>query len=261
MYGRDAEPIWRQIAVELEGEIDQGVYGPGDRLPTEGALARRFAVNRHTVRRAMAHLQEQGKVRIEQGRGTFVQNDLIDYAIGARTRFKQNVSSANRLPSKTLLRAEQVRADPVVARNLGVRKGAPVILIESVSEADGKPIAVSTAYFPAKRFADIVPAFRETLSITEALQACGVEDYKRFSTRISATMPGRQLAAHLQQPPTRPVLQTESINIDPDGRAIEYGITFFSSDRTQLVVETEPLERHAAIRRPDEAAGTADPDR
>lgn len=249
MYGRDSEPIWRQIAAELEGEIDHGVYGPGDRLPTEAALAQRFAVNRHTLRRAMSHLQEQGKVRIEQGRGTFVQNDLIDYAIGARTRFSQNVSSANRLPSKTLLRAEQVRADPAVARNLGIRKGAPVILIESVSEVDGKPIGVSTAYFPAKRFDGMIPAFRETLSITEALKACGVADYKRFSTRVTATMPGRQLAAHLQQPPTRPVLQTESINVDLDGRAIEYGITFFASDRTQLVMETEPLDRHAAIRR------------
>jgi GntR family phosphonate transport system transcriptional regulator len=258
VYGRDSEPIWRQIAAELESEIDQGVYEAGDRLPTEGALAQRFAVNRHTVRRAMAHLQEQSKVRIEQGRGTFVQNDLIDYAIGERTRFNQNVSSAKRLPSKTLLRAEQVRADAAVARHLGVRKGAPVVLIESVSEADGKPVAVSTAYFPAKRFADMIPAFRETLSITAALKACGVDDYKRFSTRITATMPGRQLAAHLQQPPTRPVLQTESINVDLDGRAIEYGITFFASDRTQLVVETEPLDQHAVIRKSESDQNAAD---
>ncbi|MDW3207215.1 MAG: phosphonate metabolism transcriptional regulator PhnF [Alphaproteobacteria bacterium] len=261
MYSIDGEPIWRQIAGTLESEIDQGIYEPGDRLPTENELSRRFAVNRHTVRRSMSFLQEMGKVRIEQGRGTFVQSDLVEYPIGERTRFTQNVSESNRLPSKTLLRAEQIRADATVSRNLGIRKGAPVALIEAVSEADGRPIGVATHYFPAKRFAEIIPVFRQTLSITESLKACGVSDYKRFSTRITAIMPTRQIAAHLHQPPTRPVLQTESINVDMDGRAIEYGITHFASDRTQLIVESEPLDHHAVIKRsgtpPDD---TANPD-
>ncbi|MEQ8443405.1 MAG: phosphonate metabolism transcriptional regulator PhnF [Alphaproteobacteria bacterium] len=245
----DGEPIWRQIAATLEDEMDQGVYRPGDRLPTEGALAQRFAVNRHTVRRAMSSLQELGRVRIEQGRGTFVQSELIEYPIGERTRFTQIISEKRRLPAKTLLRAEQVRADPTVARNLGIRKGAPVVLLEAVSVADSMPISVATHYHPAKRFAGMVAAFKETLSVTEALKACGVQDYKRFSTRITATMPTRQLAAHLQQPTTRPVLQTESINVDMDGRAIEYGIAYFASDRTQLVVESDPLENHAVIKK------------
>lgn len=250
MYSTQGEPVWRQIAGAVEHDIDDGVYEPGDRLPTEAELSRRFAVNRHTVRRAMSFLQEMGKVRIEQGRGTFVQSDLVEYPIGERTRFTQNVSSSNRLPSKTLLRAEQVRADAAISRNLGIRKGAPVVLLEAISEADGRPIGVATHYFPAKRFADMIPAFKETLSITAALRACGIDDYKRFSTRITATMPTRQLAAHLQQPPTRPVLQTESINVDMDGRAIEYGVSYFASDRTQLIVESEPLEAHSALKRP-----------
>ena len=250
MYQTDGEPIWRQIAGSLEVEIDQGTYQPGDRLPTEGDLSRRFAVNRHTVRRAMSFLQEMGKVRIEQGRGTFVQNDLVEYPIGERTRFTQNLHSANRLPSKVLLRSEQVRADASVARNLGVRKGAPVYLLETISEADGRPISVATHYFPAKRFGGIIEAFRTSQSITEALRACGVSDYKRFSTRITATMPTRQLATHLQQPQTRPVLQTESINVDMDGRTIEYGLSYFASDRTQFIVESEPLDRHAVLKRP-----------
>lgn len=245
----EGEPIWRQIVGTIGEEIDQGLYDPGDRLPTEADLARRFAVNRHTVRRAMSFLQETGKVRIEQGRGTFVQSDLIEYPIGERTRFTQNITGSNRLPSKTLLRSEQVRADAVIARNLDLRKGAPVILLEAISEADGRPISVATHYFPAKRFAEMIPAFRQTLSITESLKICGVDDYKRLSTRITATMPSRQLAAHLQQPPTRPVIQTEGINVDLDGRAIEYGLSYYASDRTQLIVESESMRDHAAIRR------------
>ena len=52
--------LWRQIAETLEGDIKQQVFKPGQRLPTESELAERFAVNRHTVRRGIAFLEQEG---------------------------------------------------------------------------------------------------------------------------------------------------------------------------------------------------------
>ena len=77
--------LWRQIAQMLEAEIRQGVYPPGGQLPTEAQLAARFRVNRHTLRRAIASLQEGGHLRVEQGRGTFVQEETIEYPVARRT--------------------------------------------------------------------------------------------------------------------------------------------------------------------------------
>ena len=70
--------LWQQIATELENEIRQRRLLSGARLPTEMALAQRFGVNRHTVRRAVGALEEAGLVRAERGRGTFVRTDLLD---------------------------------------------------------------------------------------------------------------------------------------------------------------------------------------
>ncbi|MGK3945910.1 GntR family transcriptional regulator, partial [Streptomyces caeruleatus] len=58
---------WRQIADALEAEIVAGSLAPGSQLPTEAELAARFGVNRHTVRRALGALGEQGLVRASQG--------------------------------------------------------------------------------------------------------------------------------------------------------------------------------------------------
>ena len=69
---RSGLPIWRQIADTISSEISTSVYAPGQKLPTESELATRFGVNRHTVRRAVASLQDVGLLRVEQGRGTFV---------------------------------------------------------------------------------------------------------------------------------------------------------------------------------------------
>ena len=75
--------LWRQIADAIRLDIVGGKLANGDRLPTEAVLAERFSANRHTVRRALAVLAEQGVVVAEQGRGTFVRSIArLSYPIG-----------------------------------------------------------------------------------------------------------------------------------------------------------------------------------
>jgi GntR family phosphonate transport system transcriptional regulator len=62
-------------------------------------------------------------------------------------------------------------------------------------------------------------------------------DYRRKWTRVTARMPSGREADMLQQPRTRPVLVSESVNVDPDGRLIEFGLTRFNSDWVQIVLE------------------------
>ena len=83
--------LWRQIAQTLEGEIKAQVLAPGRQLPTEAELAERFGVNRHTVRRGIAFLEQEGLLRVEQGRGTFVQERMVDYRLGKRTCLTENI--------------------------------------------------------------------------------------------------------------------------------------------------------------------------
>src|SRR3546814_5753912 len=88
--------LWRQIAETLEKDIREQVYEPGQRPPTEAELAERFSVNRHTVRRGIAFLEQEGVLRVEQGRGTFVQERMVDYRLGKRTRFTENIQKQSR---------------------------------------------------------------------------------------------------------------------------------------------------------------------
>jgi GntR family transcriptional regulator, phosphonate transport system regulatory protein len=68
--------VWRQIEQILAAEIAASGFGEDGRLPSEGELAKRFDVNRHTVRRAMLGLAALGLVSVEQGRGTFVRSTI-----------------------------------------------------------------------------------------------------------------------------------------------------------------------------------------
>ncbi len=116
MDWKKGEAIWKQIERALRDDIVRGLYKPGEKLPTENELAKRFDVNRHTLRRAISALNDANVTLVEQGRGIFVREQMLDYPLGNRPRFTQIVSSRHRLPDKILIKSETLKATPVVAK-------------------------------------------------------------------------------------------------------------------------------------------------
>lgn len=234
------EALWSAIAATLTGEIGAGHYRPGDKLPTEAALAARFGVNRHTVRHALAALADRGLVHSRRGAGVFVAQRPTDYPLGRRVRFHENVLAAGQTPSRRISRDETRPCDAEEARALRLRHGDPVHVVEGVSLADDQPIAAFRSVFPAARFPDLPVALRETQSITRALAALGLTDYTRAETRLTAQLADPVLALALAIRPGAPVLRTVAVNVDPRGAPVEHGTTWFAGERVTLTVADQP---------------------
>jgi len=232
-------PLWRSISDGLTADIATGRYAPGDKLPTEAELSARFGVNRHTVRRALAALAEAGLVHARRGAGVFVTQRPTDYPIGRRVRFHQNLRAAGRLPSREILTAETRAASAREAEALALTPGAAVHVSEGRSLADGQPLALFRSVFPADRFPDLLTHLGADGSVTSAFARCGVADYTRVSTRLTAKRATATQALHLRLAEGDPILRTVGINADPEGRPIEYGHTWFAGDRVTLTLGDE----------------------
>lgn len=63
---------YREILEKIQEEISTGKYKPGQRLPSEAELVRRYGASRMTVFRAMHEMQALGVVIRRVGSGTFV---------------------------------------------------------------------------------------------------------------------------------------------------------------------------------------------
>lgn len=233
-------PLWQRIHDTLAADIDAGRYAAGAKLPTEAELAQRFGVNRHTVRRALEGLREAARIHVRRGAGAYVTQGRVDYALGPRTRFTQTLSELGHTPSRRLIRIETLLADAQDAAHLALPAGAEVHIAESVGEADGVPLIYSRMAFPAARLPGLPRALAATGSITQGLAACGIADYRRLWTRLIAETPGPMIARHLKMPESHAVLRSESLNVDPMGAPLEYGRSWFCSDRVQLVVGSPP---------------------
>ena len=119
--------FWSRIAHEIGEAIRQGIYAPGERLPTEHALAQQYGVNRHTVRRSLATLGQLGLVRTSQGSGTYVEEFAVEVMLGKRTRHRQSLAQAGLKGGLRLLQTHVEEAEPGVAQALGLPAGAPVL--------------------------------------------------------------------------------------------------------------------------------------
>lgn len=232
-------PVWRQIETILRAAIAERRFMPGERLPTEQDFAHHFRVHRHTFRRAIAPLVEDGLVDVRQGQGMTVREEVLDYPIRRRTRFSEILSAQHLNPANELLRADEAPADHDVAEALGMPTGEAVIRIEMLRRSDGVPMSVSTDHYPAARFAGLAETVAETGSVTTALARHGVPDYRRLRSGVHARLATREETRLLRQPAHLPVLCVDSLNVDEAGRPVQFTRARFSGARVQIVVEPE----------------------
>jgi GntR family phosphonate transport system transcriptional regulator len=231
--------LWRQIADRIRLAISNGDYDATGMVPPETALAAEFGVNRHTVRSALAALAEEGLVRAVQGRGTMIERkERVSYPISKRTRFSQGLGLQVREIGTRLLGHAELPASGEVAKALEIMPGDPVIELRTVSSGDGRPLSVSSSYYPARRFPRMAEEFENLHSVTKAFAAQGLDDYVRISTEIVARHADAEELSMLKLSPGAIVLEAQSVNADLDGKPVEYSRSRFAADRMKLRIET-----------------------
>ena len=229
--------LWREVAQAIRHEIKTAGAKAGERIASESELAKRFGVNRHTVRQAIKSLVNDGMLRVVHGRGTFIQARSIDYPLGSRTRYSEILLQQGYEPKRDILGISEFSASAHEADSLGIRRGAKCIRAETRTYIGEETFGYSVHIFALARLGGIGKAIVETGSISKALARFGHDDYSRAWTRITAELPDPQLAAQLGRPPNRPVLVTESLNIAQDGTPLELGRSIFAGDLCRLTVE------------------------
>jgi GntR family phosphonate transport system transcriptional regulator len=234
--GKGTLPLYRQISDQLRVEI-QNLYQAGDALPPEGDLAQRFNVNRHTLRRAIDELVNDGLVMRRHGSGIFVLAPAIDYYLNAQTRFTATLESQGKTTFSRVLRKQVIPARGGVASRLQVVEGEQVIFLETLREVEGKPFCVIAHFLPMSAVPQVLDSYDSGSLHTFLQQQCGI-GVQRSESFISAVMPEPDDAMLLNMPRNLPVLRVKSVNLAiQTWKPVEYVVTRFRGDATQLLVQ------------------------
>jgi phosphonate metabolism transcriptional regulator PhnF len=234
--------MWRVIANDIEKMIKERVLNPGDRLPTEHSLTRKYMVKRHAVRRALAQLQAKGLVESTQGRGSFVRRPALQFRIQRRTRFTENVKHMGASHWHKTLALDVRPAEPVVAEALSLKLGDPVVYIERMGFVNDAPVGIGRHHFSHERLPLFLKMYPSRGSITETLRDSGIPDYVRVRTRMLSRLPTPHECELLCLPKHVPLMITQSLNHDGLGQPLEYGDARFASDRVEFLFEDDAPE-------------------
>lgn len=227
---------YEQIALNLRDQINSRMK-PGDFLDPEVSLAEQYEVNRHTIRRAIDELENDGLVWRQQGRGTLVLQPPIDYQIHSQTRFTETIASLGLEARSVVVGRRVLKATQGVSHWLKIEGQAPVVQIDALRLADGQPILLSTHFLPCDPFEPVYLDY-EGGSLHRYLAERFQIALKRMESVITSRLPGEEDAMALRMSPRMPILRVKSLNVDSaSGRPVEYVISRFRSDRVQFKVE------------------------
>ena len=123
------ERLSASIAAKLEREILGGKLPPGERLPSEEKLCRRFDASRTVIREAIQQLRGRGLLRTLKGSGTFIANPSLKSlgaAIGTYSALAEDADFHELIDFRIVIESECARLSAAKAgeRALGKVKTA-----------------------------------------------------------------------------------------------------------------------------------------
>lgn len=233
-----SEPLYVQIRDLLRNHI-QTELEPGDYLPPELQLADEFNVNRHTIRRAIDELVQDGLLERYRGRGTVVLNVPIEYPLTKHSRHTQTLNAKGFSTSRELIKMELFPATDGIANRLEIPVKSDVLWLEAIRIVNQRRVAVSSQFVP-QPWADEMLAHYDGGSVMKFLsEHCGLSLVRKYSL-ITAVMPEEKDALHLNISRRLPLLRIKTVQIDErTGIPAEYSVTRNRSDAIQLRIDPE----------------------
>lgn len=169
------EPRYRQIAEELRTAITEHSYGPGGKLPSEGALAEQYEVSRGTIRQALMLLRHDGLVTSRRGTRRVVLDDAPVQDFAQMQSFARWARSIGETPEGRVVRQDwHTPADADEQRHLRIDACARVLRVVRLRLLSGRPAMLERTTYPEPVGTIVQGLATDTVSVTEFLERAGV---------------------------------------------------------------------------------------
>jgi GntR family transcriptional regulator len=224
-------PRYYEIEQSLRTRAAQ--LAPHSPLPSESQLCEEFGVSRMTARAAVQRLVQDGLVYRVPGRGTFVAALRANRTAGHILSFSDEMRRQGRVPTSRVIERRRRRATEDEMRRLGVQD---VVVLRRVRLADGKPLALERAVFPAARVGEALDADLERESLFETLAAAGLVP-TGGSAALAAEAATPEDARLLRVRRGAPLLVERRLIHDQDGKPLEWTESRYVGSRYGIDVD------------------------
>jgi GntR family transcriptional regulator len=236
---------YQQVADDLREAIKRGEHPPGSMLPSQPQLARKYGLNQTSINRAIAVLVTEGLVRVEHGRGAFVQEVPTakrvrhidrDYRSDPRgSAYADEMRKVGVAPSTELVEAGPALPPGEIAEVFGLGEADECVIRRRHMFADDTPIQIAISYIPMKVAGSPDIAFPDTgpSGIYARLAERGFGPV-RFTEDIEVRAATPDEAKFLRIPKGQPVFAVLRTAYDAQDRPVETCANILSATQWRL---------------------------
>ena len=219
-----------QVKQHIKERIVAGDFEEG-RIPSENELAQELGVSRTTVRDALSRLENEGAVYRKQGAGTFVNEPglQIKSRLEEIWSYEDVLRDHGYAPSVRVLEVAEEEASDLVANDLAIAAGEPVLRMEKLFLEDDDPVVLTLNRIPAAYLDDggVEDASEPLFAFIEA--HCD-RNLSYYLSEIVPVVLDPSKAELLGAEPGTPALCFEEIGFDQDNAPIVRSTSYFRDD-------------------------------
>ncbi|PTX53987.1 GntR family transcriptional regulator [Melghirimyces profundicolus] len=230
-------PLYHQLKEFLKEQIESGEWKPGDRIPSENELRKRYLVSRNTVIKALDDLVREGLLHREQGRGTFVSLPKIEHSLTGFYSFSKVLKAHGLEPKDVVLALEKTRAKPSVAQYLQLEEPAEIWMLRRLRCAGEEPIILETSYLPRARVPDMDRKTLEHSSLYDYLDRQHGILITRAKEIFEPVLIRDYESRYLDVPEGYPALLLDRIAYDGKRYPVEFCRSVVRGDRCRFYTE------------------------
>lgn len=183
----DFEPAYAQLAAILRRQISEGLYAPGEKIPSESVMGKQYGLSLMTVRQAIGVLTKQGILERVQGTGTFVKSLELTETCFNLNSLREIFQDSQRTQVK-VLELSLVRADTNTAETLSLPTGSKVILLRRLLLRDGQPVIFHCGHIRCEPTRPVVEAELNLGAISDLFNGNGAGTAKRGELSVLPTV-------------------------------------------------------------------------
>jgi GntR family transcriptional regulator len=231
-------PYYTQLKMILEEQIRQGVFRPGDHLPSHSELCEQFNVSKAVVRQALKQMEIEGLIVQRRGKLTMVAEKKIPgYLLQQLSGTYHSMTRLGYYPTTKVLLNHVILATESIAEKLEIKPGDQVIELERLRFIEDEPFVFMRSFVPydlCPKIAEIDMTGKSLLDEIKREYGFVISSSKRTIEAVSA----RDMEATLLKiPRNAPLLLFNSVSFIDTGRVIGSTRALFRGDRARFDVE------------------------
>lgn len=238
------KPLHSQLTDIFKNRIQEGTYSGKSKLPSERKICEEFGISRTTVREMIRQLEQEDFIKVQAGRGAYVQVPKRDISVHVSINgFSTDLKKAGKKPSSKLLGLEVItKPDEELIKAMSLEPGDELVKIERLRLVNEVPLAIHTAWLNHRLCPQILKYNLSQTSLFTILREVFHLKIKRASQTVYSSLADSRERNLLSLPNPSAVLQEFRQTYLESDEIIEYSRATYCGDFYHLLINLDASE-------------------